>query len=76
MDSMTTFTFHNFLLLRYHLPKHYRSKLTGDRFGDDMEFSAPFAPGRVLCHRQLYRRDLHPPDYLSAKLSGVYGSGF
>lgn len=38
--------------------------------------SAPFAPGRVLCHRQLYRRDLHPPDYLSAKLSGVYGSGF
>ena len=38
MDSMTTFTFHNFLLLRYHLPKHYRGMLTGDRFGDDMEF--------------------------------------
>lgn len=38
MDSMTTFTFHNFLLLRYHLPRHYRSRLTGDRYGDDMEF--------------------------------------
>ena len=43
MDSMTTFTFHNFLLLRYHLPKHYRSKLTGDRYGDDMEF-LPHSP--------------------------------
>ena len=38
MDSMTTFTFHNFLLLRYHLPRHYRGMLTGDRYGDDMEF--------------------------------------
>ena len=43
MDSMTTFTFHNFLLLRYHLPKHYSDKLTGDRYGDDMEF-LPHSP--------------------------------
>lgn len=43
MDSMTTFTFHNFLLLRYHLPKHYSTKLTGDRYGDDMEF-LPHSP--------------------------------
>lgn len=38
MDSMTTFTFHNFLLLRQVLPHFYGDKLTGDRFGDDMEF--------------------------------------
>ena len=43
MDSMTTFTFHNFLLLRYHLPRHYGKMLTGDRFGDDMEF-LPHSP--------------------------------
>lgn len=40
MDSMTTFTFHNFLLLRHFLPYFYGKNLTGDRFGDDMEFLA------------------------------------
>ncbi len=43
MDSLTTFTFHNFLLLRYHLPKYYNQALTGDRCGDDMEF-LPHSP--------------------------------
>ena len=38
MDSMTTFTFHNFLLLHRILPHFYGDKLTGDRFGDAMEF--------------------------------------
>lgn len=38
MDSMTTFTFHNFLLLRHILPYFYNKNLTGDRYGDDMEF--------------------------------------
>ena len=38
MDSMTTFTFHNFLLLHKILPHFYGKKLTGDRYGDSMEF--------------------------------------
>lgn len=43
MDSVTTFTFHNFILMYRYLMRYYDQMLTGDRAGDSMEF-LPHSP--------------------------------
>ena len=42
-DSITTFTCHNYIWLRRILPHFYNKLMSGDRFGDDMEF-LPHSP--------------------------------
>lgn len=42
-DSITTFTYHNYIWLRRILPHFYNKTMTGDRVGDDLDF-LPHSP--------------------------------